>query len=348
VISGTPGADAAVVGPYLAGVLGDAAWQQSDVELISGGKSNLTYRVTSAAGTVVLRRPPLSTVLPTAHDMVREHRVISALVGTDVPVPRTLHLCTDESVLGAPFYVMSEVDGHIVRGTLPPGYATKTTDRQQMSDALLDVLAALHAVDPAEVGLADFGRPAGFLDRNLRRWVRQWEASRASDLPPLDRLAADLAATLPVSPPPTVVHGDYRLDNVLFDRHDPARIRAVLDWELSTVGDPLTDLGLLLVYWAEPGDESAAAHVVGAVTALPGFPTRAALADGYARRTGRDLTALPWYISFGCFKLAVVVAGIAARVRQGAMVGPGFDGVGDAVVPLVERGRATLSSGGIG
>lgn len=340
----SPGADPAAVGPYLATTLGDPAWRDCRVEHVAGGKSNLTYLVHSRVGTVVLRRPPLAALLPTAHDMVREHRVQAALSDTAVPVPRMLALCTDPEVLGAPFYVMARVDGIVVRDRLPDGYADTPLERRRIADGIIDVLVALHDVDPAAVGLGDFGRPDGYLQRQLRRWAAQWEASRAAELPELDALAARLTASVPASPPTTIVHGDYRLDNTMLHRGTPGRVAAVLDWELSTLGDPLADLGLLLVYWSEPGDSPVRrrAMVVPSATASPGFPGRAEVAERYAARSGRSLDALTWYVAFGYFKLAVVCAGIAARHAAGGMVGEGFEGIGDRVEPLVTLGREAL------
>lgn len=334
-----PGADPAVVGPYLARVLDDPGWADSAVEVVAGGRSNLTYFVTSPAGEVVLRRPPLRAVRPTAHDMAREHRVLSGLAGTAVPVPRPLHLCTDTEVLGAPFYVMERVRGVIARGALPPGYAETETERTAAADALVDVLADLHAVDPAAVGLGDFGRPDGYLARQARRWSGEWQALRDADRPAVDELAGRLAASVPEAPSGPVVHGDYRLDNVVLDPADPGRIAAVLDWEMSTLGDPLADLGLLLVYWRQGRDDPG---VTPSVTGLPGFPTRAQLVERYAARTGRDVAALPWYVGFGFFKLAVVVAGIAARQRAGAMADNTDDRIGDAIDPLAAAGLDAL------
>lgn len=339
------GADPAVVGPWLAAELDEPGWRESSVELISGGKSNLTYLVHSAAGEAVLRRPPLGQILPTAHDMAREARVIAALAPTPVPVPRVLARCADPAVLGQPFYVMERVAGHVVRDAFPAGYADAPADRARVADALLDTLVALHAVAPAEVGLADFAHaPQRYLERQLRRWSAQWEASRSAGLPDLDRLAARLAAALPASAEVTIVHGDFRLDNTLLDPSDPGRIAAVLDWEMSTLGDPLADLGLLLVYWGQAGDRNRPA-VVRSVTAMPGFPNRAAVADLYAQRTGRDVQRLPWYVGFGFFKLAVVCQGIVARAAAGAMVGSGFDGYADLVSGLVRLGHNALDEG---
>jgi aminoglycoside phosphotransferase (APT) family kinase protein len=339
------GADPSVVGPYLAAALGDAAWRDCTVALIAGGKSNLTFRVEAGGGAVVLRRPPLGHVLPTAHDMVREHTVMSALADTEVPVPTMLHLCTDPAVLGAPFYVMELVDGHVCRSSLPPGYADEPAQRRSIGEGLVDVLAALHAVEPAAVGLAGFGRPDGYLERQVRRWVTQWDATRIAGHEDLDALAGELAAAVPVSQRSTVVHGDYRLDNTLLAPDRPGRIAAVLDWEMSTLGDPLADLGILLGYWSQADDTGARrdAVVVPAATVLAGFATRREVAERYAARTGLDLGPLPWYAAFAAFKLAVVCAGIVTRVRGGAMVGDGFDGIGERIGPLVEMGRRTLA-----
>ena len=340
-----PGADPAVVGPYLAAALEDERWLAPEVTLIAGGKSNLTYRVSSAAGAVVLRRPPLGHVLPTAHDMVREHTVLSALGGTAVPVPRTLHLCTDPEVLGQPFYVMELVEGPICREALPAGYADRPEQRRAVGEGLVDVLAALHEVRPDDVGLEEFGRPDGYLARQVRRWLKQWDATRLEGYERLDALGSDLAAALPVTQRSTVVHGDYRLDNTVLHPTEPGHIAAVLDWEMSTLGDPLADLGILLGYWSQADDDGPRrdAVVVPAATVLQGFPTRAEVAEHYAARTGLDLTPLPWYAAFAAFKLAVVCAGIVARVRGGAMVGPGFDAIEERIAPLVEVGRATLA-----
>lgn len=338
------GADPAVVGPYLASALDDPAWTDLSVTLIAGGKSNLTYRVDSPAGSLVLRRPPLGQVLPTAHDMGREYAVMSALGGTAVPVPQMLHFCSDASVLGQPFYVMERVEGHIVTTRLPNGYADSPLSRTKLSNGLVDVLAALHAVDYHAVGLGEFGRPDGYLARQVSRWGKQWDATRIEGLDQVDRLAADLAAQLPKTLRSTIVHGDYRLDNTMLHPAEVGRINAVLDWEMSTLGDPLADLGILLVYWAQETDPDLrkSGAPVGAVTSLPGFLTREQVAAGYAARTGADITDLPWYVAFAFFKLAVVCAGIAMRVKFGAMVGDGFDGFEERVPPLIELGRATL------
>ena len=340
------GADPDVVGPLLANVLHDPRWLTCDVALISGGKSNLTYRVGSDAGEVILRRPPLGHILPTAHDMVREYRVLCALEETAVPVPRTLHLGDAESGLGAPFYVMERVVGHICRNQLPPGYADTPAERRAVAEGLVDALASLHTVDPEAVGLAEFGRPAGFMERQLRRWSKQWEASRVEDLPALDALRDGLVRRLPEQRANSIVHGDYRLDNTVLHATRPGRIVAVLDWEMSTLGDPFTDLGTLLAFWSEEADVDVlrAARIVAPVTAASGFPSREDVIERYADQTGFDVSDADWYQSFAFFKLAVVCQGIAARAAGGAMVGSGFDEAQRLVVPLVDAGRHLLSA----
>jgi aminoglycoside phosphotransferase (APT) family kinase protein len=338
------GAEPQVVGPLLAGALHDPRWLDCDVALIAGGKSNLTYRVACDAGEVILRRPPLGHVLPTAHDMVREHRVLHALEGTAVPVPRVLHLGAADGPLGVDFYVMERVLGHVCRNALPPGYADRREERAAIGTALVDVLADLHAVDPAAVGLERFGRPAGFLERQLRRWSKQWDASKTEELPALDRLRDDLVRTQPPERAATIVHGDYRLDNTVLHPTTPGRIVAVLDWEMSTLGDPLTDLGALLAYWSEEADDEvlAAARVMAPVTAADGFPARSDVVRRYAARTGFDVSEVEWYQAFAYFKLAVVCQGIAARAAGGAMLGSGFEDAQRIVAPLVAAGRQVL------
>ncbi|MFE9410387.1 phosphotransferase family protein [Streptomyces sp. NPDC006704] len=307
--------------------------------LIEGGRSNLTYVVTDGAGQWVVRRPPLGHVLATAHDMKREHRVISALHPTNVPVPEPVLLCEDESVLGSPFYVMEYVAGTPYRTAeqLAP-LGPERTRAAVLS--LVDTLVELHAVDPEAVGLGDFGRPDGFLDRQLRRWGKQLDASRNRELAGIDELHAALGRDLPPSPAPTVVHGDYRLDNVLIGDDD--RIKAVLDWEMSTLGDPLTDLGLLVMYSAKLDlPHSPVSTTAGAA----GHPSPAELIERYAARSGRDTCAISWYTAFAWFKLAVILEGIHYRYTLGQTVGAGFDRIGELVPVFIEHGLTTLQEG---
>ncbi|HEX3335584.1 MAG TPA: phosphotransferase family protein [Jatrophihabitans sp.] len=307
-------------------------------EVIAGGKSNLTYRITDATTTWALRRPPLAHVLPTAHDMVREYRVISALAGTDVPVARAVALCEDKDVLGAPFYLMGFVDGVVldkpkVLGELDPAHAARTCE------LLMDTLVALHEVDPAAVGLADFGRPDGFLARNVGRWHQQWQASETRPLAELAEVLDRLMTTLPEQSAPGIVHGDYRLTNVMFA---PAldRIAAVVDWEMATLGDPLTDVGLLVVYQdlAQQGDT-----IMPRMSPEAGFLTAQQMVARYGERSPRDLADLDWYVGFGYFKLAVVAEGIHHRYLAGKTVGEGFDHFGAAVPMLLQAALAALA-----
>ncbi|MFJ8333920.1 phosphotransferase family protein [Streptomyces sp. NPDC094437] len=307
--------------------------------LIEGGRSNLTYTVTDGDSTWVVRRPPLGHVLATAHDMKREHRVISALHPTEVPVPRPVLLCEDEEVLGAPFYVMEFVEGIPYRTAeeLAPLGVERTRGAVL---SLVDTLVELHAVDPASVGLADFGRPEGFLDRQLRRWGKQLDASRTRELAGVDELHGMLGRRLPTSPPPAVVHGDYRLDNVLIGADD--RITAILDWEMSTLGDPLTDLGLLVMYSIplELPDSP-----ISTTASAAGHPAPAELVERYAARSGRDVSQVAWYTAFAWFKLAVILEGIHYRHTLGQTVGGGFDRIGELVPVFIEHGLTTLQEG---
>ncbi|MDT9686506.1 phosphotransferase family protein [Streptomyces sp. TRM76323] len=310
-----------------------------DARLIEGGRSNLTYAVTDGTRRWVVRRPPLGHVLATAHDMKREHRVLSALHPTAVPVPRPVLLCEDESVLGAPFYVMDFVPGTPYRtaGQLAPLGAERT---RAAVLGLVDTLVELHAVDPQGVGLGDFGRPEGFLDRQLRRWGKQLAASRGRELAGIDELHTALGRDLPDSPAATVVHGDFRLDNVLIGDDD--RITAVLDWEMSTLGDPLTDLGLLVMY-STPLDVPGA--VISTTATAPGHPAARELVERYAARSGRDVSRLAWYTAFAWFKLAVILEGIHYRYTLGQTVGAGFDRIGELVPLFIEHGLITLQEG---
>jgi aminoglycoside phosphotransferase (APT) family kinase protein len=314
--------------------------------LISGGRSNLTYLVRGKAGEWVLRRPPLGHVLPTAHDMAREYRVLAALSGTDVPVPRPLALCEDPAVNGAPFYVMEYRPGVVLAQEIPAGYAAGAADCRRISDALVETLVRLHAVDYHAVGLDGFGHPNGYLERQVRRWSQQWERSRTAELPAIDELARRLRRALPPSPAPTVVHGDYRLGNMALDPHDPGRVVAVFDWEMATLGDPLADLGYTLIYWTDPGDPPppAGAGTASPFTTRPGFLTRAEIVAEYARRSGRSTDAVEFYQVLALYKLAIISEGIYARYLQGKTVGAEFAGMTRAAVGLAERALAIAAS----
>ena len=333
-----PGLDLAVLTGYLEKNLPGLATGPLSAELIPGGRSNLTYRLTDGEHRWVLRRPPLGHVLATAHDMSREFQVLSALAGTDVPVPEIVHLCADPEVLGAPFYLMQEVAGSVLREldqVTSLGAATCAT----IGNELVDVLARLHTIDPASVGLGGFGKPEGYLHRQVSRWQKQLAASRSREGPGIDELHDRLAETVPDTQRHSLLHGDYRLDNVLVDTTVP-RISAVLDWEMAALGDPLADLGLTVVYSRRRPDDP----LTGGVNNAPGFPSVEQIVARYAERTGLDVSALDWYVGLASFKLAVVAEGIYYRFTQGKTVGAGFEKIGDAVFGLVQGGRAALDS----
>jgi aminoglycoside phosphotransferase (APT) family kinase protein len=315
-------------------------------ELIAGGRSNLTFKATDAAGrNYVLRRPPTSHVLPTAHDMGREFRIISALGPTPVPVAPALGYCEDESVNGRPFYVMGFVDGHIVRDAHTAEKVFDESQRKAAGESLIDVLADIHAVDVDAIGLGDLGRKEGYIERQLKRWYGQFQQSNeltGRPVPDVDEMHDFLAARIPEQGPATIVHGDYRLDNTMMG--DDGRIAAVLDWEICTLGDPLADVGLLMVYWSDPGDPGALLGV--SATSLPGFPRKADLRARYAEKSGRDVSQLDFYISFGFWKLACILEGVFARYAGGAMGGDrsGFDGFSAQVSNLAQAAKAAAAS----
>jgi aminoglycoside phosphotransferase (APT) family kinase protein len=291
-------------------------------DLVAGGRSNLTYRVTDANGTsVALRRPPVSHVLPTAHDMVREHTILSALGPAGVPVPTTLGLCTDASINERPFYVMEFVEGHILRDAAAAEAAFDPSVAATIGPNLATTLAELHAVDVDAVGLGDLARKDGYIARQLKRWRGQYEQMAVEGVDHgglVERVGDELQANIPTQQAATIVHGDYRLDNTVLD--DEGRVIAILDWEICTLGDPLADLGLLLVYWAEPTDASVA--LLGAApTTAPGFSTRAEVLDAYAAATSLDVRDVAYYQAFGYWKLACILQGVFARYIAGAGAG---------------------------
>lgn len=284
-------------------------------DLIAGGRSNLTFRVTGADGArFVLRRPPLGHVLATAHDMAREHRIIAAVGTTGVPVPPALGLCTDLDVNGASFYVMGFVDGEVL-DSVDKAALLPYELRRPASEHLIDVLADLHAVDIDEVGLGDFAKREGYIERQVKRWSAQWEGSKTRELPAIDEVAVRLRERMPVQRGTSIAHGDFRFGNALVDVQQ-GRVAAVLDWELCTLGDPLADVGYLGVYWY---DGEAANVRANDPTSAGGFPSYADLLERYATRTGRDLSGIDYYVAFSCWRLAVISEGVYARYLHGAM-----------------------------
>ena len=291
-------------------------------ELIAGGRSNLTYRVHCADGdSVVLRRPPLGHVLATAHDMGREHKIISGVGLTDVPVPRAIALCDDPDVNTAPFYVMSYEEGAVLHSA-DESALVPDSERMPLSRRVADVLAELHAIEPDDVGLGDLGRREDYLGRQLRRWTRQWEQSKTRELPIMDEVAAELAARKPHQIGTAIVHGDYRLGNMLSGagpqghRIEHWGIVAVLDWELCTLGDPLADVGYLMNNWVAPDEPSAGTS---APTQAGGFASRTQMLDWYCDASGRDVSGVEYYRAFSYWRLAAISEGVLNRYLHGAM-----------------------------
>jgi aminoglycoside phosphotransferase (APT) family kinase protein len=333
------GIDLAALERYLAPRVGGLAGGLC-AELVSGGRSNLTYRLTDGTTAWILRRPPLGILTPSAHDMAREYRVVAALHGTAVPVAPPVVL-GDETALGVPFALVGFVPGAVLRSEADLA-ALADADVHRCAFALVDTLAALHAVDPAAVGLADFGRPEGYLRRQVRRWYGQWLRVRTRELPDVEALHARLDTACPDESGTAIVHGDFRIDNTILDPADPARVRAVVDWEMATLGDPLADLAVHLAY----GDPAFAPVLSGsAACTSPRMPDRDALAQRYAQASGRELTDLAFHLALAYFKIAVIAEGIHHRHRSGDTLGDGFDSVGAATPPLAAAGLHALGGG---
>ncbi|MBF6621326.1 MAG: phosphotransferase family protein [Patulibacter sp.] len=340
-MSSPPGIDVAAVSAWLSGVLPDAT-PPFTFARIGDGRSNLTFRVEDAAGGAwIVRRPPLGQLLPGAHDMAREHRLIAALHPAGVRVPEPVGLCADAAVTGAPFYAMELVPGHVVTDvagleSLP------ASARSRAALSLVDALAELHAVDVDAIGLGDLARHHGYAERQLKGWSRQWEASKTREVPAIDRVRDRLAASVPEQRRVAVVHGDYKLENVVID--DEGEVRAILDWELCTLGDPIADLGTLMAYWIQDDDPVAwALNGMAAPTRAPGFPSRATMAGRYAELTGDPLDGLAFYEAQACWKLAIIIQGVVRRFRdtpENANVDP--DALDPVIDVLVGRAEAVL------
>jgi aminoglycoside phosphotransferase (APT) family kinase protein len=292
----------------------DGAKPPLGFDRISGGRSNLTYAVTDSSGRRwALRRPPLGKRLASAHDMAREHRILAALGPTDVPVPRVVALCRDEAVNGAPFYVMDFVDGPVLRTRQDAEKAFGESQRRAIGERVIDALVGIHGVDPQAVGLGDLGRKADYVARQLHRWHGQWEKSKTREIELIDDVHRRLSQRIPEQGPATIVHGDYRLDNMILSRG--GEIAAIVDWELCTLGDPLADVGMLLVYWSEPGDELM--PLFDPPTTARAFPRRDEVKRRYAELSGRDLAAIDFYVALSYWKLAIILEGVFARYAAG-------------------------------
>jgi aminoglycoside phosphotransferase (APT) family kinase protein len=307
-----------------------------EAEQIGEGHSNVTYAIRRRGGEWVLRRPPRPPLPPSAHDVLREARLLTAVQDADVRTPRVLATCDDASVIGAPFYVMKRAVGDVLTTELPAAIDDEAS-RARIGDELVDALVEIHAVDWRAYGLEGYGKPTGYLDRQLRRFGGLWEHNRTRELPVLDRVAAWLAEHTPVSPEATIVHGDYRLGNVMIAPGAPPRLNAIFDWELATIGDPLADVGYLVATWAQPGDPDDALHGLGGVTRRPGFPTREQLIERYEQRSGRSMSDVRWYTTLALWKSAVFLEGSYKRRLAGTTEDPFFDRLKTGVPEMAER-----------
>jgi aminoglycoside phosphotransferase (APT) family kinase protein len=321
--------------------------REPEIAQFPGGHSNLTYCLRFGEREYVLRRPPLGPVAPTAHDMTREYRVLAALWPVFPPAPRPHLLCEDPAVIGAPFYVMERRHGLIIRTEIPAEIGADPRQRRRVSEAVVDTLVALHAVDWEAAGLAGLGRPAGFVERQVRGWAERYERAKTREIAAIRDLARWLAERIPLAAAATLLHNDYKLDNLMLDRADPGRVVAVLDWEMATLGDPLVDLGLLLCYWADRADPPARRQAISQVTAEPGFFTRAEVLARYAERTGRDVSRIAFYETFALYKVAVVVQQIYVRFHRGQTKDARFAGFEDRVVGLAEAALDVAERSGL-
>ena len=316
---------------------------EPQVTPIGDGHSNVTYAVERGAARVVVRRPPRGPLPPSAHDVLREARVLRALAG-HARVPAVLAVCDDAGVIGAPFYVMEHVDGHVITDELPPQLASEG-DRRLIGEELVDALVEIHAVDWQAAGLEGFGKPTGYLERQLRRFRGLWEINRTREIPAVESVGSWLAQNLPQSGPATVVHGDFRLGNTMYAPHGPARLVAVFDWEMATIGDPLADLGYLCTLWVDRDDPPLGMFELGAITREPGFPSRAELVARYEERSGRSMTDIRWYQTLALWKSIVFMEGNYKRAVSGSTDDPFLQSFGEGVIELAARAEA-LAHGG--
>jgi aminoglycoside phosphotransferase (APT) family kinase protein len=315
-----------------------------EAEPVGEGHSNVTYLVRRAGAELVLRRPPRPPLPPSAHDVLREARLLVALQDADVRTPRVLFSCDDESVIGAPFYVMERVAGDVIARELPPRLDSEE-QRRRLGEELVDALVEIHAVDWQACGLEGFGKPTGYLDRQLRRFGGLWEHNKTRELQVLDDLGAWLAEHKPESGPATIVHGDYRLGNVMFACETPAHLNAIFDWELATIGDPLADVGYLVATWAQPGDPDNAIASLGGLTRQPGFATREELIARYEAGSGRSMSDVRWYMTLALWKSAVFLEGSYKRRLAGTTDDPWFDLLETGVPEVAERAWSIAQGG---
>ena len=327
--------DASAVADYLRGRLPESA-RPLEILQFPGGHANLTYLLRFGDREYVLRRPPLGPVAPRSHDMVREYRALAALGPYFAPAPRVFVLCEDPAVIGAPFFVMERRHGLVVRRTMPPEIADEPAVRRRIGEAAIDTLADLHAVPVAGTPVAALGKPEGFVERQIRGWADRWQRAKTAELAAMDSLAEWLIERIPPANRATVVHNDFKLDNMMLDARDPGHVVAVLDWDMTTLGDPLIDVGTLLGYWPEANDPPERLAIAMQPTYLDGFPTRAEIVARYAARSGRDLGAIGFFETFALFKLAVVLQQIYVRFVRGQTKDERFAAMGESVKRLAE------------
>ena len=316
-----------------------------EVSQFPGGHSNLTYLIRAGEQAYVLRRPPFGSKVKSAHDMGREYRVLSCLQGHYPPAPEPLAHCTDDGVMGAEFYVMRRIEGVILRKDLPPGLDLSAPRLRALHERFVDNHVALHALDYQAIGLGDLGRPKGYVRRQVEGWTRRYSDSKTDDIPNIERAAAWLNERIPTESGASLIHNDYKLDNLVLDPNDPTKIIGVLDWEMSTVGDPLMDLGTTLSYWVSPGDADEMQMFRWGPTHLPGGLDRQGIADRYAEQSGRDVSNLVYYYVFGLFKTAVVLQQIYYRYKQGLTQDPRFPLLIEVVKALAATADSAAQSG---
>ncbi len=309
------------------------------IEQFPGGHSNLTYMLRTPAREYVLRRGPLGPVAPKAHDMAREYMVLKAVHPVFGAAPEVFHLCEDTSIIGAVFFVMERRQGIVVRDHIPRELAAFPDYPARVSRGFVDCLVELHSVDIEKHGLVSLGKPTGFLERQVRGWFERWKGAKTEEIPLMERLIQWLTDHMPISPRPTLVHNDFKLDNLMLDANDPGRIEAVLDWEMATVGDPLVDLGLILCYWSQPSDPGG---TKASITSEPGWFTRDELIGRYAEKTGRDLSLINYYEVFALFKLAVVLQQIYVRFHRGQTQDERFRHFDKRVHNLIQHAAALI------
>ncbi len=312
-----------------------------DAVPVGEGHSCVTFELSTG---VILRRPPRGPLPPSAHDVLREARLLRAMEPTPIRCPRVLAVCDDESVIGAPFYVMERIEGEVIT-TKVPAKLDNPAERRRIADELIDALVEVHAADWTSLGLDGFGKPTGYLERQLRRFTGLWQHNQTREVPEVEQIGRWLSDNMPESPPATIVHGDYRLGNTMYDGAAPARLKAIFDWEMATIGDPLADVGYMMIHWARPGDRVSKRFNLNSVTTLDGFPERQELIARYEERSGRSMPALDWYVALALWKAVVFMEGNYKRAVEGSTDDPYLKSFGEGVLELAQRALDVTRNG---